>query len=57
MQPIKNDGYDDYNNLENVYDIMSSEKGRVQNCMGIMVITIKSFKKTRETKTIYQNKW
>lgn len=32
----------DYNNLENAYDLMSSEKGRVQNCMGIMVITIKS---------------
>lgn len=31
MQPTKNDGYDDYNNLENAYDIMSSEKGRVQN--------------------------
>lgn len=46
----------DYNNLENAYDLMSSEKGRVQNCMGIMVITIKSIKKTREAKIIYQNK-
>lgn len=33
MQPIKNDGYDDYNNLENAYDIMLGEKGRIQNCM------------------------
>lgn len=57
MQSIKNDGYDDYNNLENAYDLMSSEKGRVQNCMDIIVITIKSIKKTREAKIIYQNTW
>lgn len=57
MQPIKNDGYDDYNNLENAYDIMLSEKGRIQNCTYIMVTTIKVFKKTRETKSIYQNEW
>lgn len=57
MQPIKNDGYDDSNSLENAYYTTSSEKGRLQNCVDIMVITIKSFKKTRETKTVYQNKW
>lgn len=57
MQSIKNDGYDDYNNLENAYDLMSSEKDRVQNCMDIVVITIKSIKKTREAKIIYQNTW
>lgn len=56
MQPIKNNGYDDYNNLENAYDLMSSEKGRVQNCMDIIVVTIKSIKKTREAKITYQNK-
>ena len=39
MQPIKNDGYDDYN-LENAYYILS-EKGRPQNGMCIMVTTIK----------------
>ena len=57
MQPIKNDGYDDSNSLENAYYTTSSEKGRLQNCVDIMVITIKSFKTTRETKTVYQNKW
>lgn len=31
MQPIKNDDYH-YNNLENVYYIKLSERGRIQNC-------------------------
>lgn len=43
MQPIKNDGYENHNNLENVYDIMSSEKARTQNFMEIIVTTINFF--------------